>query len=206
MRLNPKFIQLFGDAFIPILGFFLWNWSLYFIILFYFLDLLTKIVLLHIKAKKIIDFNSKTNIEFSKSDQLKSFKSGVISFVYFVFVIFIVQISMPFIYDDFNTMKELNHFFMYKDMGIEQGYVLIPLIAFMGYTQYKMEFLKQGLFARIKIQELWRPHIQSMLVLVSLCSIGFILVQFVRLPESFFVLSIVLLSSSYQYYLIKKKQ
>ena len=206
MRLNPKFIQLFGDAFIPILGFFLWNWSLYFIILFYFLDLLTKIVLLHIKAKKIIDFNSKTNIEFSKSDQLKSFKSGVISFVYFVFVIFIVQISMPFIYDDFNTMKELNHFFMYKDMGIEQGYVLIPLIAFMGYTQYKMEFLKQGLFARIKIQELWRPHIQSMVVLVSLCSIGFILVQFVRLPESFFVLSIVLLSSSYQYYLIKKKQ
>jgi hypothetical protein len=205
MRLNPKFIQLFGDAFIPILGFFLWNWSLYFIIIFYFLDLLTKIVLLHIKAKKIIDFNSKTNIEFSKSDQLKSFKSGVISSLYFVFVIFIVQISMPFIYDDFNTMKELNHFFMYKDMGIEQGYVLIPLIAFMGYTQYKMDFLKQGLFARIRIQELWKPHIQAMLVLVSLCSIGFILVQFVRLPESFIVISIVLLSSSYQYYLIKKK-
>jgi hypothetical protein len=205
MRVNPKLIQLFGDALIPILGFFLWNWSLYFIILFYFLDLLTKLILQQLKSRKIIDFSSKTNLEFSKGDQLKSLKWGISSLLLFVFVLFIVQQSMPFIYPDFNTMKELEHFFMYKDMGIEQGYILVPLIAFMGYTQYKMEFLKQGLFAKTTIQELWKPHVHSMLVLAAMCSIGFILVQLFPLTELFFVVAIVALSSLYQLYTMKQK-
>ena len=205
MRVNPKLIQLVGDALIPILGFFLWNWSLYFIILFYFLDLLTKIILQQLKSRKIIDFSSKTNLEFSRSEQLQSLKWGVSSLLLFAFVIFIVQQSMSFIYPDFNTKKELEHFFMYKEMGIEQGYVLVPLIAFMGYTQYKMEFLKQGLFAKISIQELWKPHLHSMLVLAALCSIGFILVQLFHLKEVFFVVGIVLLASAYQLYMMKQK-
>ena len=53
MRINPKYIQLVGDAIIPILGFFFWDWNLYFILLFYFLDMLTKEVLLHLKSNKI---------------------------------------------------------------------------------------------------------------------------------------------------------
>jgi len=53
MRVNTKLIQLAGDALIPILGFFFWDWGLYFIVIFYLLDYIVSEILTHLKAKRI---------------------------------------------------------------------------------------------------------------------------------------------------------
>jgi len=53
MRVQPKYLLLVSDALIPLLGLFVWNWSLYFILLFYLLDLLAREVLTHVKTKGI---------------------------------------------------------------------------------------------------------------------------------------------------------
>jgi hypothetical protein len=197
-RLNPKYIQLIGDSVIPLLGYFFWNWNLYFILIFYGIDFLTKEVLLHLKSKKINDFRKGENSHWGKF--------ALISGLLLSFSIFLIQLSMPHIERNFDSLKELYAFWSLKDVGgIEQGYVLIPLIIFMGYFQYKMEFLKPGLFAKMSIQDLWNPHIKSLLFILGFSAFSFGLVQFIQLPEVFFVVGIVLISSLIQLVSFTKK-
>jgi hypothetical protein len=205
MRLNPKYIQVFGDAIIPVLGFFLWDWSLYFILLFYFLDLVTKEILLHFKSKKIIQhhiLNYQTNYQ---NEQKNWFKFGLISLLLLVFTTIIIQFSMNFIQVNFNSLKEIVSFLSYKDMGIEQGYILIPLIIFIGYSQYKMEFLTPAIYSKINIHQLWKSHVQTMLILLGFVAFGFGLLHFIILPEWIIVISIVVISTLYQIISIKQK-
>ncbi len=197
-RLNPKYIQLIGDSVIPLLGYFFWNWNLYFILIFYGIDFLTKEVLLHLKSKKINDFRKGENSHWGKF--------ALTSSLLLSFSIFLIQLSMPHIERNFESLKELYAFWSLKDVGgIEQGYVLIPLIIFMGYFQYKMEFLKPGLFAKMSIQDLWNPHVKSLLFILGFSAFSFGLVQFIQLPEVFFVVGIVLISSLIQLVSFTKK-
>ena len=197
-RLNPTYIQLIGDSVIPLLGYFFWNWNLYFILIFYGLDLLTKEVLLHLKSMKINDFRKGENSHWGKF--------ALTSSLLLSFSIFLIQLSMPHIERNFDSVKELYAFWSLKDVGgIEQGYVLIPLIIFIGYFQYKMEFLKPGFFAKMSIQDLWNPHIKSLLFILGFSALSFGLVQFIQLPEVFFVVGIVLISSFLQLLIFTKK-
>ena len=205
-RLNPKYIQLIGDSIIPLLGYFFWNWNLYFILIFYGIDLLTKEVLLHLKSKKINDFRKGENAHGDKNENSHWGKFALTSGLLLSFSIFLIQLSMPHIERNFDSFKELYAFWSLKDVGgIEQGYVLIPLIIFIGYFQYKMEFLKPGFFAKMSIQDLWNPHIKSLLFILGFSALSFGIVQFIQLPEVFFVVGIVLISSFLQLLIFTKK-
>jgi hypothetical protein len=206
MRVNPKYIQLVGDAIIPILGFFLWDWNLYFILLFYFLDMLTKEVLLHLKSNKISIYKKEINFDLFLKEKKQRLKYGIISFILLFFSVVLVQLAMPFVQSDFNAKEQIISFWSYKDMGIEQGYILVPLVIFMGYSQYKMEFLAPSIFTKLSMQNLWLPHLRSMLVLMSLTALSFVLVSLKSFPEWFFVVSIVVLSSIYQLIVLKKNE
>ena len=195
---NPKHIQLVGDAVIPVLGFFLWHWSLYFILLFYFIDLVTKEVLLHIKSKKILDYRKQINTDQFKKETRSWIKFGFFSLVLLISVLVLVQLSMPFIQQHFDYQHEIKKFWFYKEMGIEQGYVLVPLIAFMGYTQYKMEFLLPAIHTKISNSQLWNIHLKTMIILLAFTGLAFGLVHFIHFPEWIIVISIVLISSIYQ--------
>ena len=206
MRINPKYIQLVGDAIIPILGFFLWDWNLYFILLFYFLDMLTKEVLLHLKSNKICQYRKQINYDLFLKEKKERLKFGIISSILLLFCVFLVQLAMPFIQSDFHTKEQIISFWSYKDMGIEQGYILFPLVIFMGYSQYKMEFLAPSIFTKLSIQNLWLPHLKSMLVLMSFSALTFAIVRLKSFPEWFFVVSIVVVSSVYQLIVLKKNE
>ncbi len=198
MRIHPKYIQVLGDGIIPLLGFFFWDWNLYFILLFYFIDMLTKEVLLHLKAKKIVAHQVETGSSIVEHEKKNWLKFGITSVIFLIFSIFLIQISMPFIQVDFNAKNEIIRFWSYKEMGIEQGYIFVPLIIFMGYTQFKMEFLAPAVFTRIDNSQLWQPHLKAMLILVSFTALTFGLVHFIKIPEAIFVISIVFISSLYQ--------
>ena len=198
MRIHPKYIQVLGDGIIPLLGFFFWDWNLYFILLFYFIDMFTKEVLLHLKAKKIVAHQIETESPTVQNEKKVWMKWGIISLILLIFSIFLIQISMPFIQDQFNAKNEIIRFWSYKEMGIEQGYIFVPLIIFMGYTQFKMEFLVPAVFTRMNNSQLWQPHLKAMLILVAFTALTFGLVHFIKIPEVIFVISIVLISSLYQ--------
>lgn len=206
MRFNPKYIQLIGDSAIPLLGFFYWNWNLYFILIFYFLDLFIKEVLLHLKSIKIRVFRKEQNA-IGLNQEISSWtKYSLISFLLLVFCILLIQLSMPFIQKDFNTLNQLYKFWTYKDVGgMEQGYFLIPLIIFMGFTQYKMEFLKTHAYTNFTIADLWNPHLKSVLILFSFVALSYGIVQFIAIPEFIFVLGIVIISSCYQILTLRNK-
>ena len=204
MRIHPKYIQVLGDGIIPLLGFFFWDWNLYFILLFYFIDMFTKEVLLHLKAKKIVAHQIETESPTVQNEKKVWMKWGIISLILLIFSIFLIQISMPFIQDQFNAKNEIIRFWSYKEMGIEQGYIFVPLIIFMGYTQFKMEFLAPAVFTRMNNAQLWQPHLKAMLILVAFTALTFGLVHFIKIPEVIFVISIVLISSLYQILHLKK--
>lgn len=206
MRINPKYIQLVGDAIIPILGFFFWDWNLYFILLFYFLDMLTKEVLLHLKSNKINQYRKQINYDLYLKEKRERLKFGIISSILLLFCVFLVQLSMPFIQSDFHAKEQIISFWSYKEMGIEQGYILVPLVVFMGYSQYKMEFLAPSIFTKLSIKNLWLPHLKSMLVLMSFSALTFSIVRLKSFPEWVFVVSIVVVSSIYQLIILKKNE
>lgn len=196
--LNPKYVQLVGDAVIPLLGFFLWNWNLYFILVFYFIDMLTKEVLLHVKSNKINHFTDNPLNPKRRNDRLVWIKYGMLSGIVFTFILILVHFSMPAILPKFNAITEIQNFWFYKEMGIEQGYVLVPLIVLMAFTQYKVEFLLPAQYTKMTIQNLWKSHIQAMLVILAFTGLTFGLVTFTTIPEWILVIGIVTFSSIYQ--------
>ncbi|HIP31643.1 MAG TPA: hypothetical protein EYG86_02660 [Crocinitomicaceae bacterium] len=191
MKVDKKFVQVGADALIPLLGFFLWNWSLYFILLFYFIDLFTNEFFYHLKSKRIIAFHQ------DKKQQLDWVKWSLISLVLLIGVVLLIHVCLQQIHPEIIFSNEVLAFWNYTELGIKQGYLLVPLIAFVGYQQYKMEFLLPVKYRTIEIKPLWKKHIQALLVMLAFTGLCIGISQFIILPEVVFVLGIVAVSILY---------
>lgn len=189
-RLNPKIIQLIGDAVIPLVGFFWWNWSLYFIVIFYLLDYLSNEVIMNLKSKKITTYqeiNSKIWIQ-----------KASLSFLLFLLGILLVHLSMKMRHPQIDFYKEFIQFLSYKDMGIAQGYFLLPLIALVGFQRYKMEFLMPARFKTISITSLWSAHFKMQFTLIGCVAFTIGFQSLIALPETVYIIGIVVVTSVYQ--------
>ncbi len=189
-RLNPKIIQLIGDAVIPLLGFFWWNWSLYFIVIFYLLDYLSNEVILNLKSKKITTYQ--------EIDSKIWIKKASLSFLLFILGIVLVHLSMKMLHPQIEFYKEFIQFLSYKDMGIAQGYFLIPLIALVGYQRYKMEFLMPARFKTQTIPTLWASHFKMQFTLIGCVAFTIGFQSLIALPETVYIIAIVVVTSVYQ--------
>lgn len=189
MRVNVKYLQLITDAIIPLLGYFFWHWNLYFIVLFYLLDYLAYEVFSHVKARKVSSL---------KQENSTWLKLGIVSIVLFVLNSVLVQITMKSLVPTIDFTKEIIAFWNYKDMGIEQGYFLLPLIVIAGYQRYKMEFLMTGMFQKITIRQIFLKDIQAQLIAFGFIALTFGLSYFIVFPEIVYVLGIVLFTGIYQ--------
>lgn len=201
MRINPKYIQVIGDAVIPLLGFFMWNWSLYFILIFYFLDLLVKEIIIQLKTKKTRDYHfSQRTI----ANNFPWFWNSCLSFVLLIGTIYLAHFILSFLHQDFNPIKEILLFWNYKDMGIEQGYILVPLLILAGYMQYKNEFLAPKMFERISLSHLWKQHLTAQILIFCFAALTLAIFQFTIVTEVVLVLSIMGISTLYQFVKLKR--
>ena len=196
MRVNPKYIQLFGDALIPLLGFFWWNWSLYFIVLFYLLDYLSNEVFIHLKAKKILEYRKDGNSSW--------IKKGMISFVLLVSSFVLIHLAMHAIQPSIQFLDEVKNFWSYKDMGIEQGYILLPLIGLVGYQRYKMEFLVPKAHQVTTMSQLWKTHISAHLLLIGFVALIIGVSGLIVFSDSVYIFGIVIVTGIYQLLLTKQ--
>lgn len=192
MKLNPKYVQLVGDAVIPLLGFFLWDWSLYFILLFYFLDLLSTEIIIHLKSKKTVDFQG--NIKL-KSEWIKW---GITSFVSLGFAIVMIHFAIYFIVPGIDFSQEAINFWSYEEMGIQQGYILLPLVFLVSFQQYKMMFLMTGRFRNNQLILMWKKHVLPLLLIIAFAGICLGISWFYALPEVYYVLGIIAFSTVYK--------
>lgn len=190
MRINPKIIQVSSDALIPLAGYFWWDWNMYFILLFYLLDYISSEIFLHVKSKKI-QSSQNTPVEIW-------IKNAIISGFLLVFSVLSVHFAMLRVSPGIQFTDEFLRFWRYKDLGIEQGYILIPLIFLVGFQRYKMEFVNTAQFKKVQMKELWKQHIVvHFAILAFSCSvIG--LSTFIVFTEIVYIATIILASSIFQ--------
>ena len=203
MRIHPKYIQIIGDAVIPLLGFFVWSWNIYFILLFYLLDLLVKEVVMHFKSNRIVKFQ--TEIGLKNTSSKNELKFGFLSSLLLIFSLFVIHFALVVKDDEFNLLKELFDFWNYKDMGFAQGYILIPLVIVMGFMQYKNEFILPKLYENQSLDFIWKKHIKALIVLLSFSSLTFGILQFVKINDLILVICVIVISSAYQFLEIRNQ-
>jgi hypothetical protein len=192
-----RYLQVFGDALIPLLGFFFWNWSLYFILLYYLIDLFMGELLAHLKTRKIIHYTGN-----------KTWRSwigyGIFSFSLFVLVGFLIHVGLYLLHPDIAFRVEALAFWNYEELGVKQGHVLLPLMIFVTFQRYKLEFLLTGMYTRMKIRDLWRDHLRQYPVLIAACGLVIGVSYFIRLEDVFYLIGIVVLSGLYRYFVSRR--
>ena len=195
--MNPKraqIIQIAGEALIPLLGYFFWNWNFYFIACFYILDLLANTGFLYRKLKKF---------RVSATSQQLMVHS-VFYLLSLAGIAFLGILLSSELIADFDLQQQSINFFMLKDMGLPQGFLLIPLVVYAAYLQYKMEFLLPKKYERGNAGELLKKHSLGMLVSLVLLGMGFGLSLLVNIPELAAILTLIALTTVYSFFVKKK--
>ncbi len=186
MRVNPKYIEVLGDTIIPLLGYFLWEWNLYFIVLYFILELIFSEAFLHLKFAKIYTFQ-----KVNKSWLLP----GITDFFALTSLIFLMHVGFTFLIPTIDFKTQISLFLSYEDMGIAQGYILFPLLFISGYQKYKMEFLRLKKYETDTIQNLWKSQFVKyffVLLLIGFCSI----MMLIGINNSLIYLAVILLASA----------
>jgi hypothetical protein len=192
MTQKMRYIQLGLEASIPLLGFFFWEWSLYFILLFYFLDLIAAEIIMHMKSRKIANFRN--TAQATKEWRARALFSGIM----LVVGITVIHGAMLFIQDGIQFWNEAVAFWNYKEMGIKQGYLFVPLILILSYQQYKMEFLLPARYRTYQMKDIWVTHTRALIVIAGFAGICTGLSFFVSLPEIVYVFGIVVFTVAYK--------
>jgi hypothetical protein len=135
------FIQILGELAIPLMGFFLWNWSLYFILLFYMIENLFATYF------QLETFRRFTFLVKKKESSLNYKKLSIFMGFWFLEVL-LIHLFLYFSTPAIQFGNEVLDFFMYEDMGIPQGFLLIPLLYFASKMKMKQDI--QTLTIKIK--------------------------------------------------------
>jgi hypothetical protein len=126
------FIQILGELAIPLLGFFLWNWSLYFILLFYMIENLFAV---YFKLETFRRF--KFLVE--KRESAINYKKLSIFITFWLIEVVLIHLFLFLTNPSIQFGKEVVDFFMYEDMVIPQGILLIPLLYFASVMKMKQD-------------------------------------------------------------------
>lgn len=193
--MKPAQLKLFlalADLAIPLLGYFFWNWNFYFILLFFVLDFIVSSVFSFVKVKKI---NAYRGIDAS-FPFAKLIYSILLIAAGFALLVLALQQTVP----GFDLAKETWAFLSYKDMGIAQGIVLLPLLIYGGYTQYKMQFLMNGKFAVATVDETWKMHFTTIFVVLAASGIFLGLSFFVVFPQVAYIIALTFGVVAYRFF------
>jgi hypothetical protein len=99
----------------------------------------------------------------------------------------------------FDLLKSTWEFLSYKEMGIAQGIILIPLLIYAGFAQYKMQFLLSGEFQTTKPSEIWELHFQTMFLVIAASGLFLGLSLLAEIPVVFYVFSLIFGVSAYRF-------
>lgn len=188
-----KTIQVLMEALIPLLGFFLWDWSLYFILLFYLMDMLSDLFFANVRSRR----TQQENRELSVRDWI--FRS---TFAILLLALIITGTGFALYHmNPFHSfLGELKAFWMYEEMGIQQGYLLVPLVFLAAYQQYKMEFLMPARYRSTDHNNIWKPYMKAYLYILGGVFLVLISTVFIVFDEVVYVLLTLMLSSAFKFW------
>jgi hypothetical protein len=190
LRISIKHIQVLTDAIIPVIGYFLWDWSLFFILLYYLLDLFVSEVFMYIKSRAIY---------LKRGGNAKDvFKNIFLSLLLLFSALLLLRLFIKNLYPNIIFQTEIVAFWRYKDLGIQQGYLLIPLVFFIGYQRYKKDFLGLRTDEKLTIPHLWKQHLKQLILLLTVIGIVSGLSYFIVFPDWVYLTLLLISTSIYQ--------
>lgn len=160
MNRQEKIASLLGDILIPILGFFLWNWSIYFICLFFLLDQLAR------------ESSHLYRMRYIKSQLQISQLSVGLNVLLFMSFVFMVHVYNYMLHPTIKFSHEMNAFFWYKDSGFAQGFLLFPLVIIGERMRFKMNMKQFSNETHLKSWQNYSVQIFAYFMLFLLLSIG----------------------------------
>jgi hypothetical protein len=175
MNRQEKIASLIGDIGIPILGFFFWNWSIYFICLFFLLDQLSR------------EVSQVYRMRYIKDQVQLSGKSYLLNFLIFIAFFFIVHWYNFMLHPTINFAHEMNAFFWYQDSGIAQGFILFPLVIFSERMRFKMNMKQFSTEMHLKSWQNHSVQLLAYLLLFLILGIGLLVVDMSK-TASFLIL------------------
>lgn len=144
---------------------------------------------MHVKSKKIRQ---------EQKSNSGGIKLPVLSFVLLLVNITIVHLAIRSVDGSIKFSKEIWNFWSYEDMGVEQGYILIPLIALVGYQRFKMEFMAPMLYKKLNHKQLWNPHLKVHFLILGGSALIIGISSFVIFSDLIYIVSIIAISTTYQ--------
>lgn len=180
-------VNAIAEAVIPIMGLLFFDWGIYFILLFYFIDLVATEVFVYIKVNNIIHFQ-KIDFPFSLRYGRLIFNS-----VLMLLVIIISQIAVYFIVPGIDFTNQIVEFLSYEEAGlpIPQGYILLPLVILGNYQQYKAMFVKTGVFKMRSWKDLIFSRRRALYIALLGSALAIVIANLIALPGYAYVLVIV---------------
>jgi hypothetical protein len=131
-------VTALGELIIPLMGYYLWNWDLHFILLFYYLDIIASFFLSIAKVRAVSLYRERKWI-------LQTHLSTFLIWYGFILIgLVLLEVAMLTVYPGINLIDSLFRFITYEEWGIPQGVVLLPLIFLLNWQQYKLVFLRTG--------------------------------------------------------------
>lgn len=106
---------LLGDVALPLVGFLFWDWGFYFIVLFFLFDIVFRSFFI---GKRITLLPS---MDIGGAFVVKSIALVIIE-------VFLLHVLIYFSLSPFDFFTELWGFLSYRELGIAQGLVLLPLL------------------------------------------------------------------------------
>lgn len=170
-------IQTALEAAIPLLGYFFWHWDLSFLLLFYLLDWLLAYGILIAKGRKRLSFSG------SKQERSLLVQRGSAGLLLIAAGSMLFGSGIVQLHPELHWGERVTSFLLYKDLGIEQGYVLIPLIVINGILQYRQQFLMTGRYRSTTTDELTRPFIFQGMLLLAIGALFLGIASLVSFPE-----------------------
>lgn len=187
--MTPKKAILFQtciEALLPILGYFYWNWDASFILMFYLIDWMLFWALTLFKARKRIDFSG------NETEKQVAVKHLALAFLCILSTSLAVFFTLPNIHEGFSWTERIWAFLSYSDMGIQQGFILIPLMVLSGYLTYKQQFLLPQLFRKYPVSQFTREGVKQGIILSLAFGIVLALSYFMRIPDEVILFGTVL--------------
>ena len=167
-----KLLLIFTELLIPILGYFFWNWDFIFIMLFFVIDWFV-LILFH-----FVKINTYRKLGFNAQDKQFVIRASILFISSFLAALTIAILSFNKIIKNFSLTSEISDFMHYKDTGIEQGYLLIPICLLSGYLIHKREFILPKVVEFKTIQSVFKNsiiiHLFIPAVVSIICILGYL--------------------------------
>jgi hypothetical protein len=180
------------EAALPLAGYFYWHWDTSFILLFYLLDWILFLAINSVKAKKRFAYSGLV------TEKKHAFRTLLLGSAFLFATCFIVILNMQLLQPSFHFTDRVIAFLMYEDIGIAQGYVLLPLLLLNGISVYKQQFIRPELYKYLTMGQLINESSKQGLLLLACAGLFFGVSLFMQLPEEILLFSTIIGTTGYR--------